>query len=124
MLQIEKIGNQHLNITLSGRLNKEQMNQALDDLMAKSRGVEHGTMLYDIVDFKLPEPRAIVAEAMRMPSLLGLIRRFDRVAVLADQSWLQKISELEGMLIPGLELKAFSRADRTAAEVWLKRQGE
>ncbi|WP_339898394.1 STAS/SEC14 domain-containing protein [uncultured Gilvimarinus sp.] len=123
MLQIEKIGNQHLNITLSGRLNKEQMNQALDDLMAKSRGVEHGTMLYDIVDFKLPEPRAIVAEAMRMPSLLGLIRRFDRVAVLADQSWLQKISELEGMLIPGLELKAFSRADRTAAEVWLKRQG-
>ena len=124
MLQIEKIGNQHLNITLSGRLNKEQMNQARDDLMAKSRGVEHGTMLYDIVDFKLPEPRAIVAEAMRMPSLLGLIRRFDRVAVLADQSWLQKISELEGMLIPGLELKAFSRADRTAAEVWLKRQGE
>ncbi|WP_041522361.1 SpoIIAA family protein [Gilvimarinus agarilyticus] len=120
MLQIEKIDN-HLNITLSGRLNKEQMSQALDDLMVKARGVDHGTMLYDVVDFKLPEPRAVLAEFMRMPSMLGLIRKFDRVAVLADQSWLQKISELEGMLIPGLELKAFSRADRAAAETWLKR---
>jgi hypothetical protein len=121
MFVIEKKGEHHLDISLSGRLGKEQMERGLDELKSKSEGVQHGTMLYDIVEFKMPEPRAILAEFMRMPAMLGLIRRFDRAAVLADQSWLQKISELEGMLIPGLEIKAFARADRPAAETWLKR---
>ena len=57
----------------------------------------------------------------RLPALLKLIRKFKRVAVLTDKTWLQKASELEGLLYPGLEIKAFDRDQKEAAEEWLAR---
>ena len=39
--------------------------------------------------------------------MLGLMKKFDRAAVLTDKTWLKKISEFKGALFPGLEIKAF-----------------
>jgi len=66
---------------------------------------------------------AMAIEFWRLPAMLGLIRKFDRCAVLADQTWLKMISEIEGALIPGLEIKGFDRENEAAAEAWLS-QGE
>jgi hypothetical protein len=38
---------------------------------------------------------------------------------LSDKTWLKKASELEGILIPGLEIKAFDRDQKSEAEAWL-----
>jgi stage II sporulation SpoAA-like protein len=38
---------------------------------------------------------------------------------LSGKNWIKIISEFEGMLIPGLEIKAFSRDQKEAAEAWL-----
>ena len=51
--------------------------------------------------------------------MIGLMRRFKKAAVLTDKTWLKKVSEFEGALIPGLEVKAFQSGEREAAEVWL-----
>ena len=51
--------------------------------------------------------------------MLGLMRRFKKAAVLTDKTWLKKVSEFEGALIPGLEIKAFQLNKREAAEAWL-----
>lgn len=51
--------------------------------------------------------------------MLGLMKRFDKAAVLTDKKWLKIISEIEGALYPGLEIKAFSRDQKTGAEAWL-----
>ena len=48
-----------------------------------------------------------------------LINRFDKAAVLTDKAWLKKISEFEGALYPGLEIKAFDREHKAQAEAWL-----
>jgi hypothetical protein len=37
------------------------------------------------------------------------MKKFNRVADLSDKTWLKKVSEQEGALIPGLETKAFNR---------------
>ena len=76
-------------------------------------------MLYEIIDFHLPSLGAIAIEFSRLPAMFGLIKKFDRVAVLTDKTWLKKASELEGVLIPNLEIKAFSREQREEAEAWL-----
>ena len=109
-----------LDIELSGKLNDEGMITALDELVATSKDIENGRMLYDVVEFHLPSLDAIVIEFSRLPSMFGLLKKFKRAAILTDKTWLKKASELEGLLFPGLEIKAFSRDQRAEAEAWLE----
>lgn len=119
MFTVEKIEPDRLDITLSGKLDSQEMQAALDELEAKSQGIEKGLMLYDVVSFHLPSLKAVLIEFSRFPSMFGLIRRFSKAAVLTDKDWLKRVSEFEGMLIPGLQIKAFDRKQRQEAEVWL-----
>lgn len=65
------------------------------------------------------EPLGVRAHILRIPSMIGLMKRFKRAAVLTDKAWLRKISELERVLYPGLEIKAFNRDQKGQAEAWL-----
>lgn len=109
-----------LDIELSGKLDSDEMKTALDELVSKSENIENGKMLYDIVEFHLPSLGAIGIEFSRFPSMFKLMKKFDRAAVLTDKAWLKKASELEGILFPGLEVKAFNRDQREEAEAWLE----
>jgi hypothetical protein len=124
MFRIERTGDRRVDIVMSGKLDSEGMREALDELVEKCEGISSGRMLYDVVDYQLPTLSAITVEFARLPKMLALIRRFSRAAVLTDKAWLKKISELEGKLIPGLEIKAFERSDKSAAEEWLEREGD
>ena len=62
---------------------------------------------------------AIGIEFSRLPSMFGLLKKFNRAAVLTDKAWLKKLSEFEGTLFPGLEIKAFNRDQKEKAEAWL-----
>ncbi len=119
MFKVTSNGADRLDIELSGKLDADEMKIALDELVDKSKNIENGRMLYEIIDFHLPSLGAIGVELSRLPELFGLVKRFDRVAVLTDKTWLKKASELEGMLSPGLEIKAFDRNQKAAAEAWL-----
>ena len=118
MFEITPNGPNRLDLTLSGKLDRDQMATALDEIIVKSADIKNGKMLYRITDFHLPTLGAIGVELVRMPKLLKLIGRFDKAAVLADKDWLKKISEIEGALIPGLEIKAFGLDEADAAEAW------
>ena len=119
MLKIIKNGENRLDIELSGSLNAEDMKAGLDDLIDKSKGVENGTILYDLIDFHLPTLGAVGVEFSRLPALFKLMKNFDSIAVLTDETWLKRASEFEGALYPGLEIKAFSRDQKEEAEAWL-----
>ena len=119
MFKVTRVNESRLDIEMSGKLNSEQMGNALDELVNKSEGIENGRMLYDVVDYHLPSLGAIGIEFSRLPSMLGLMKKFDRAAVLTDKAWLKMVSEIEGALYPGLEIKAFSRDQKVKAEAWL-----
>ena len=119
MFKISKIGQNRLDIELSGKLSSEEMQTALDELQSKSQDINDGIMLYDVVEFHLPSLGAIAIEFSRLPSMFGLIRKFNKAAVLTDKNWIQKASELEGLLIPGIDIKAFNRDQKEEAESWL-----
>ncbi len=108
-----------LDIELSGKLDTDEMKIALDELVSKAENIENGKMLYDVIDFHFPSLGAIAIEFSRLPSMFGLIKKFDRAAVLTDKTWLKKVSEFEGTLFPGLEIKAFNRDQKAEAEAWL-----
>jgi hypothetical protein len=119
MFTVKKVGNNRVDIEISDKLDSEEMKQALDELVDQSKDLENGLMLYDIIDFKMPSMGALAIEFSRLPALFGLIKKYQRIAVLSDTNWIKKASELEGMLIPGLEIKAFDRNQRKEAEAWL-----
>ncbi len=119
MFKVIKNGMNRLDIELSGKLDAEEMKIALDELVSKSKDIKNGKMLYDVIDFHLPSLKAIGIEFSRLPSMFGLMKKFDRAAILTDKTWLKKVSEFEGALFPGLEIKAFSRDQKTEAEAWL-----
>ena len=121
MFKVTPNGIDRLDIELSGKLNAEEMTIALDELVSKAKNIENGKMLYDIIDFHLPSLTAISIEFSRLPAMLGLMKKFNRAAVLTDKVWLKKVSEFEGALFPGLEIKAFDRDQKAEAEAWLSR---
>ena len=119
MLKVIENGPNRLDIEMSGKLDAESMKVALDELVSKSENIENGKMLYVIIDFQLPTPGAIGIEFSRLPAMLGLMKKFNRAAVLTDKTWLKKVSELEGALYPGLEIRAFNLDQKAEAEAWL-----
>lgn len=121
MFTVKKIGTNRVDVALSDKLDSAEMKRALDELEELSKDLENGMMLYDIIDFHLPSMGALAIEFSRLPSLFGLIKKYQRIAVLSDKNWIKKASEFEGMLIPGLEIKAFDRDQRDEAEGWLLR---
>ena len=119
MFKVVKNGANRIDIEINGKLNSSDMKVAIEDLLRSSKDIEHGQMLYRINEFDIPTFGAMAMEFSYLPQLFKLVRRFDRVAVLADKSWVKKVSEIEGALIPGLEMKAFNLDEKAKAENWL-----
>ena len=119
MFKVTPNGIDRLDIQLSGKLNAAEMKIALDEFVDKSKHIEIGKMLYEVIDFHLPSLAAISIVFSRLPEMLRLMKKFKRAAVLTDKAWLKKVSELEGALFPGLEIKAFDRDQKSEAQAWL-----
>ena len=119
MFNLRKKDAGRLDIDVAGKIDRDEMNASLDEFVEQTAGIEHGRMLYRIGDFELPTAGAIGVELRRLPKLLEAVRRFDRIAVIADEKWIRKASEFEGALIPGVEIRAFRPDEATDAESWL-----
>jgi len=120
MFKVTRVSPIRIDIESSGKLDGEEMNEALDGLIRETEGLEHGQMLFRVGEFALPTFAGMKVEFSRLPSMLGFIRKFRRCAVLADQGWLKTISEIEGALIPGVEIKGFGLDQEATAKAWLE----
>jgi len=120
VLNIEKIGDNRVDIEFAGKLDSAQMTKILDDLFAAIEDMEHGLMIYRIGELEMPTMGAIAVELANLPKIFGMIRNIDKIAVLCEQHWIQTWAEIEGKLIPGLEMKAFDLNEEEKAAVWLE----
>lgn len=120
MFQVKKQGDNRLDVEFAGKLDREEMRSALDELERQAEGIEHGRMLYRIGEFQMPTLGAIREEMTRLPQMIRFARRFERMAVVADKPWVRTASEIEGALIPGLTIKAFASGQEANAEAWLR----
>ncbi|MFK7816295.1 MAG: STAS/SEC14 domain-containing protein [Gammaproteobacteria bacterium] len=119
MFRVINIGENRLDIEVSGKLDKEEMTAALSELFMSAKDIENGKMLFRIKNYSMPTLGAMGVEFSHLPEAFRFIKKFDRAAVLADENWVRKVSEIEGTLIPGLKLKAFDLSHEAAAENWL-----
>jgi len=119
MLKITEKSPNRIDITISGKIDDAMMTSGLDDLIAKSEGVNSGVMLYTLTDFELPTLKAMGVEFSRLPKLFGLLSKYKRIAVVSDAGWVRTWAEIEGAVIPGIDIKSFDLAGKADAEKWL-----
>lgn len=120
---VTRVSPTRIDISIDGKIDAEQMEAALDALISETEGIDGGEMLFRIRRYQLPTFGAIKVELARWPAMFKWIRKFSRCAVLADQGWLKAIAELEGALIPGVEIKGFGFDEEEAANAWLSPGG-
>lgn len=61
--------------------------------------------------------------SVRAMPLLGKLRKFGRVAVVADQAWIRWGSKIESALLPHISYQTFTPEQRDQALAWVKAAG-
>lgn len=125
MLTITKPCENRVDITLDGGIDANIMTAGLDEFFAATKDIEDGVLLYTISDFDMPTLGAIGVKLTQLPQLLGLVGKFDKIALLSNNPLIKVAGEVEGFLIPGLDIKGFHLNEKALAEDWLAgKQGE
>jgi len=119
MLKIEKESENQIRLELNGKLDSTEMELGLDQLMKATQGMQDGKMLYIIENFEMPTFGAMMIEFSRLPGLFAMITRINKIAVLADESWLRTIAEWEGAILPNLQINTFKKSNEKEARTWL-----
>ncbi len=119
MLSVDKNEDGLVVIELNGEIDATAMEVVLNQLVEIASDMQGIKMLYRITNFEWPSLSALGVEFKKLPQLLRLIARTDRIAVLTDEAWIATISEVEGALIPGVEIKAFELQEEPAALAYL-----
>ncbi|WP_066015177.1 STAS/SEC14 domain-containing protein [Endozoicomonas atrinae] len=119
MLTITPHSHNRIDLSLNGQLDAEQMSKAIDQFVEKTKNIKQGTMLYRIEALHMPTLGAMGIKLSQLPRAFSAFRRFSRIAVLSNTQWVRNVSEIEGMLFPGMEIKAFALSEQAVAEQWL-----
>lgn len=121
MLKLRKsqVDANRLDLEFSGKIDSAEMQAFVAEFVSQAESIEKGKMLYRIHDFDIPSMGALMVELSHLASLFRAVQHFERVAVLADEKWIRKMSELEGKLFPHIEIKAFLPENEANAEAWL-----
>lgn len=119
MLNITKVDGNRLDVEFGGKIDSAQMTAVLDEMFAALADMEHGLLLYRIGILEMPTMGAIGVELANLPKIFRMIRKIDRIAVVCDQDWIQAWAEIEGKLIPGVEMKSFDLDEEDEALGWL-----
>lgn len=107
-------------LTISGKITEDEMKRGLEEFLAIVETADKTDFLYTIEAFEFPELQAIAVEFGYLPRLFASISKIGKVAVVADQAWLRKVADVEGMMIPGLTMKTFNHEEMDSAKAWLR----
>ena len=108
-----------VHLTISGRIEPQEMQAGLEAFLACLEDGKKTHFLYTITDFEFPPMTSIGVEFSYIPLLLQSLSKIGKVAVVADQAWLRTAAEVEGKLIPGLTIQSYEPDQAQAAETWL-----
>ena len=122
MLKVQSKEPGIIEIEIDGEIDATEMEAGLNRLFELSADLKGGGLFYRITNFAMPTMAAIGVKMTSMPKLFALITKFDKAAVLTDESWIATASSIEGALIPGLDIKPFDLDAEEAALAYLRGQ--
>lgn len=107
-------------LRFTGRLSPADVTKAYD-LIEQALGLHERIHLFVEVDSLAGvEWEAMSQELTRGLRLFGKLKRFGRVAIVSDQSWVRWLARAESALLPGIAYRTYKLAERARARAWVE----
>jgi hypothetical protein len=89
-------------------------------LIADVEAAEVSNLVVHMGPVGLPDLSALAVQLRHLPHLLRMLARIDRIAVLSDQGWVRAGVEIEGLVLPGVDIRGWPPGDEAAARIWAR----
>ncbi len=118
MLEILPAPEHVVAMCVSGRVEKEDIERgitAVDEALARQDRIA----LYAEVAMSGMTPGAFALDLGYGLRHLGELHRFARMAVMTNQEWVRRIIQVQGRILPQIEIRTFAESERDEALVWV-----
>lgn len=107
-------------LRFTGRLSSGEVSKAYDLIEEALALHEQIHLFVEVDDFTGIEWEAMTQELTRGLRLFGKLKRFGRVAIVSDQSWVRWLARTESALLPGISYRTYTLAERDRARAWVE----
>lgn len=111
-------------IRVDGKVLSTDIERAMNSLEEKLRTHQRVSFYVEIDALSGITPEAILKDIRFGVEQLKNLGRFYRSAVVTDISWIRAAAGIEDLIIPKVQVKAFSKADRDVALAWVNKLPE
>ncbi|SKA35118.1 STAS/SEC14 domain-containing protein [Consotaella salsifontis] len=121
MLSVTPSPSNILIIETRGKLDGDDIDRAIaayEDKLAGAGEAKISTLAV-LRDFDGMTAEALLKDVRYGLARLGDLGRVHRVAVVTDANWLRRIADLQNIVLPRVEIRAFPMADESSARSWL-----
>lgn len=112
-----------LALTVSDKLTSAELESIMDRLEDKMARHEKAHVFVETRAIKSIEFSGLPSYMSRAMPLFGKLKRFGRIAVVADQAWVRVATRIESALLPFISYQVFLPEERDEALAWVKGEG-
>jgi DeoR/GlpR family transcriptional regulator of sugar metabolism len=105
-------------VRVDGKVLSSDIDRAMHAIEEKLATHQRVSFVVEINELSGVTPEAILKDLRYGLEQIKNLRRFHRAAVITDIKWIRAAAGVEDLIIPKVEVKAFSQADRDVAITW------
>jgi hypothetical protein len=112
-----------LALTVSGKITGDDLDAMIEQLEQAFDRHEKVHVFVETRSLDAIELRGLASYLGRALPMFGKLHRFGRVAVVADQTWVQVATRIESAVLPGIGYRTFAPSERDEALAWVMNGG-
>lgn len=119
MIEIEKTADNVITMSVSGRIEKAGINEAvtmLDDMLAQ---MQTANILVDLTHYEGMSMEALIADTRYGLTHLNELNKYKRIAVITDKDWIEALIWLENKVFSQSDMRCFETDEREKAEAFV-----
>ncbi len=124
MINIEQIAPNAHRIVIMEEFRQADAQKIVEFARQQNEGGEGGNLLLDLTAMVTFNLSAISEELAHLPTLMQLLYKLDRIAIVSDDDWVRTLSRLESALLPGVTYAVYDHDEAEAARAWVMEEAE
>lgn len=120
MIQAIESSDDVLAIKITGKLIRDELLGLIERLERSLEQREKTHIFVEIEDFSGIDVTALPDYLPRAAAMLGKLRRFGRIAVVSDLTWIRWATKIESALLPHISYETFTGDERHRALAWVE----